>query len=348
VRVAIVGAGAVGSFLGAVLALAGEEVTLLSRGDAPAAPATLGLAEPDGSRREARLARQGVDAIDRDPPPDVLVLAVKQPALPDAIRAVARWPAVATVTAQNGIGAEALVRDRRATAPLVAASLTSSVELDGPERVVRLRRGGLGLAPVTRGAVPVARDLATAFRRGGLRTAIVPSADAMKWSKLLANLVANAAPAVLDLDPEVVYADPRLFDVERRQLLETLAVMRALGLRPVALPGADARMLALGIRVPAAVARPVLARLVAVARGGKAPSLRLHLAMGEGPLPESEVAWLNGAVARVGGDLGVPTPVNAALVDLVESAVRDPAARATLRHRPDRLLDAITASIVSR
>jgi len=54
----------------------------------------------------------------------------------------------------------------------------------------------------------------------------------MKWSKLLANLIANATGAILDMDPDAIYADRRLFGVERRQLLETLAVMTALGSGP--------------------------------------------------------------------------------------------------------------------
>ena len=157
----------------------------------------------------------------------------------------------------------------------------------------------------------------------------------MKWSKLLVNLPANAVCALLDLDPRGVYGDAALFDVERRQLLEAVAVMRALGLRPVALPGADARLLVLGGRLPAVLARPILRRVIGGARAGKPPSLQLHLRGGGGP---SEVSWMNGAVARGGGRLGVPTPVNAGLAALVEAASSDPAIRARYIGRPDRLL----------
>ncbi len=139
----------------------------------------------------------------------------------------------------------------------------------------------------------------------------------MKWSKLLANLVGNATSALLDLDPADVYADPRLFAVERRQLCEALAVMGALGLRPVALPGADTRLLALAVRLPPAVARPLLRRVVAGGRGGKSPSLRLTLRGPDRRARATEAAWLNGAVAEEGARLGLPVPVNAALARLV-------------------------------
>jgi hypothetical protein len=50
---------------------------------------------------------------------------------------------------------------------------------------------------------------------------------------------------------------------------------------------------------------------------------------------------MNGAVAREGARLGVPTPVNARLETLVESASKDPAVRARYVGRPDRLVEDI-------
>jgi 2-dehydropantoate 2-reductase len=346
VRVVVVGAGAVGSFLGGILSLGGEDVTLARHTVAEPEPAQLEIEEPAGRRRAAAVHWLAVERIDELQSPDLVILAVKHPALAGALRDVARWPLAPTLTVQNGIGAEALARELRPRAPLVAGSLTASVELVDRGRVRLLRRGGLGLAAVTAGALPVVRDLAAAFERGGLRVRVLPDARSMKWSKLLANLVANATSAILDLDPGEVYGDARLFDVERRQALEALAVMRAAGMRPVAIPGADARLLALGIRLPTAVARPVFRRIVAGARGGKSPSLRLHLrgrddASTAEPLEASEARWLNGAVAAEGARLGIATPVNAALARLVDEAAADPARRAALRGNASALLAAI-------
>ena len=120
--------------------------------------------------------------------------------------------------------------------------------------------------------------------------AVVSDWRAMKWSKLLTNLVANALPALLDRDAATVYADRRLFAVERAQILEALqGHARA---RPCADCAAGCRRPAgwpLGFRLPAAITRPVMRRVAGVARGGKAPSLLLHLRAGGGP---SESAWL--------------------------------------------------------
>jgi 2-dehydropantoate 2-reductase len=162
----------------------------------------------------------------------------------------------------------------------------------------------------------------------------------MKWSKLLANLVGNATSAIVDRPPAELYGEPDVFSIERRQLLEALAVMRRLGLAPVALPGADVRLLATGVRLPPIIARPILRRVVGGARGGKDPSLRIHTRSDSGP---SEVDWLNGSVARAAERLGGAAPVNRRLETLLHEVLADPARREWFRGRPDRLIEAVNA-----
>lgn len=329
----VAGAGAVGSFLGASLAAGGWDVTLVRRSRADAGPVRLDVVDPEGRRWYAMLREAGWTTADA-PAPDLLVFAVKMPDLADALVAAARWPLAPALTVENGIGAEALAIERRPGAPLIAGSLTTSVERTGTE-VRRLTRGGLGLAVVSGTAGGLATEVAAAFVRGGLHARGYPDAQSMKWSKLLANLVANATSALLDWDPRRVYRDPRTFALDREQLLEATRVMDALGLRPVGLPGTPVPLLARAVHLPAALSRLALAAVVSGARGGKPPSLQGHLRAGGGP---SEATWLNGAVARFGAECGVATPVNRSLARLVDEASADPVRRAWLRGHPERLL----------
>ncbi len=199
------------------------------------------------------------------------------------------------------------------------------------------RRRGLGLAAVAGPGRPAIDRLRAALGRSGLPVAETRDWRAMKWSKLLTNLVANATCAVLDRDPAAVYADRRLFDVERAQVREALAVMASLGLRPLRLPGADVRLFALGFRAPAWIAWPILRRVVGGARGGKLPSLALHVraAADRGGSPGagggSEAPWLNGGVARAAAAAGLAAPVNGTLAALVEEVTARPDRRAALR-----------------
>ena len=358
-RVVVVGAGAVGSFLGGSLAEAGHDVAFLDRRDVPeGCREPLVMAHPGGRRATVEVAVVGPAAPDAiawagaEPGqhPDLLVFATKQFDLPAALAMAARWPFTPALTVQNGIGAEEAVAAARPGTGLVAGSLTAAVRLHhpahGPEPGLdlgvavahRLRHGGLALAPAMGAVGPVVDALVAAFRAAGLRTVRLRDAPAMKWSKLLGNLVGNATSALLDEDPSAIYANPRLFEIERRQLAETVATMRALGLRPVALPGADVRFLVLAARLPAWLGRPLMVRAVGGARGGKMPSLRLHLRHADGP---TEARWLNGAVAEAAVRTGTGAPVNARLAALVDEAATDPGRRAWFRGRPDRLLEAI-------
>ncbi len=339
-RVVVVGPGAVGTFLAAVLARGGTDVTLVGRGDGPSGRAEVRLEDVEANVTVTVTRASAADA--RVDAPDLIVLAVKGFDLDAALATAARWPDAPVMTVQNGIGAEAIAAAER-TSPVVAASLTSAVVLV-PGGVRRLRRAGMGVADARGTGHARLAAIAAAFEAGGLETRVYPDAASMKWSKLLANLVGNATSAILDLDPAAIYADPVAYPIERRQLLEARDVMRAVSADAVDLPGAPVRPLLLGVRLPAWLARPVLSRAIGGARGGKSPSLRLHVRGGDGTPPRSgptEIDTLNGAVALEAGRRNRRAPVNAALAAIVEEVATSPDRAAWFSGRPDRLRAAV-------
>jgi 2-dehydropantoate 2-reductase len=337
-RILVVGAGAVGSFLGALLGSIGHDVTLV-RIFEPDSERPIVLVRPDGSRTTIPVHR--FTRTEDAPTPDLILVAVKMPALREALAPTLRWPNVSTLTVENGIGANEIATEVRPHAPQLAGSLTAPIRLASEDEIQWMGRGGLALAAAGESARPLVRGLLDDFGRAGLRVRELPSAGPMKWSKLLANLMANATGAILDMDADAIYRDPRLFDVERRQLREALAVMRRLEFRPVALPGAPVPWLARCMWLPAWPARPILTRVVGGARAGKAPSLRIAVASAPSDRPcaePTEVEWMNGAVARAGAERGVATPVNARLAALVDEVATNPERRAWFRGHPERLL----------
>ena len=341
-RVLVVGSGAVGSFLGGSLAAAGHEVVLLDRRAIGDDAGRLRIEGAEGSVTVP--VRRLVDPAEA-PDPGLVIVAVKVFHLDGALATAGSWPGVPLLTVQNGVGAEEQARAARPSSPVLAASLTTAVEplADG---VRRRRTGGIGVAVVAddgvRSGEAMATLLAASWSAGGLPAVVCPDAAAMKWSKLLGNLVGNATSAILDMDPGEIYADRRTYPIERRQLHEAVAVMRALGLRPVSLPGADVSLLLRGLSLPVAIGRPIVSRAIAGARGGKSPSLRLHVRRDAAGVP-TEARWLNGAVAAAGERTGVPVPVNACLAALVDEVAADPARAAWYAGRPDRLADAVAA-----
>lgn len=139
--------------------------------------------------------------------------------------------------------------------------------------------------------------------------------SAMKWSKMLTNLMANSTSAILNWPAGKVYAHPGIFELERRQLKEILAVMDGKKIPVVDLPGTPVRLLAFGIRyLPAAIIKPLLVKAVGGGRGAKMPSFHIDLYQGRG---QSEVDYLNGAVVRAAREVNVSAPVNELLTTVL-------------------------------
>lgn len=222
-------------------------------------------------------------------------------------------------------------------ATILSAVITLSVEVLEPG-LVRLAttRGGIGLA-ATASDQSVA-ELGEVFREAGFRTAVYRDYRAMKWSKLFLNIVANASPAILDMFPDEVFADSRLFALEQAVFREAMAVMRALGLRPVSLPGYPVPLFAWALcSLPTWLLRPILRKVIVPGRGGKMPSLHIDLSRGKG---KSEVEYLNGAVVRCAQELGLDVPVNRALHAVLMGIVKGEIPWGEYRGQPERLLAA--------
>ena len=339
-RVLIVGAGAVGSLVGLMLARAGHEVTLVGRRPFVAAVRGRGLGLEDGGGvtrvTNVRAVTSALDVADERF--DLVLLTVKAYDTTEAAAQVESlaWRGVPILVLQNGVGGEETVAEVLGEATILSAVITLSVEALEPG-LVRLAttRGGLGLAPTAPGQSVA--ELGEVFREAGFRTPVYRDYRAMKWAKLLLNITANASPAILDMFPDEVFADSRLFALEQAAFREAVAVMRALGLRPVSLPGYPVSLFAWALcSLPAWLLRPVFRKVIVPGRGGKMPSLQMDLSRGKG---KSEVEYLNGAVVRCAQELGLDAPVNRALHAVLMGIVRGEIAWEEYRGQPERLLE---------
>ncbi len=337
-RVLIIGAGAVGSLIGARLALAGQDVTLVGRAalrDAVAADG-LTLIAPDGARQTTRpqVATSAADALAGPDRFDLACLTVKAYDTANIIRELAplRDALPPLVSFQNGVGNEEALAAAFGADRVIAGALDTPVSVPAAGQVqVHRPRYRMGLAAV--GAAGVAQA-AAALSQAGFEVTTYADYRALKWSKLLFNLLANASCAILDWTPAQVMAHPQAARLEARTWQEALRVMAALDVRPVNLAGYPLALFApLAQRLPTGILGRVLRGFVSGGRGSKMPSL--HIALAEGK--RSEVAWLNGAVARLGTAHGVATPVNQMLADVVAALTEGRAQRADWRGNIDRL-----------
>lgn len=334
------GAGAIGSLVGACLHRSGTPTALVGRGshletirrqgltitgpgtDGPGSPAPVAGLRLPAFTSVAEAAR-GMGT------PGVVILAVKAYDTAEAARELAAiLPApgldsapTVVICLENGVGSEEIVAGRLPGVPVVAGAITLSVERPEPG-LLRLDtgHGGITLAPwpaaTSLGRQPICEHL----RQAGFRLRIYDRGDAVKWSKLLLNLWANATSAVYRTDPVTVAADPALFHLDWLAFREALAVMRAARIPAVDLPGYPVRLLAvLGRVLPETAFRRLLGPKVAGGRGGKRPSLVLDLEAGR---RSSEVGFLNGAVVTAARRLGLPAPANQALTEALQRLVQ--------------------------
>jgi 2-dehydropantoate 2-reductase len=183
------------------------------------------------------------------------------------------------------------------------------------------------------------------FDRSGLTARAASDWRALKWSKLLINLVANAVCAALDMTPKEVYADRDAYSLERRCLREAVAVMAASHYAAIPLVRFPVPQFAWAIRaLPAGLLHLVLAGRASKARGPKLPSLLIDARAGR---QQTEVRWLNGAVADRAGTCGVAAPANVAVTRVVAGFANGSVDRASYQGRPEKLLAEIAAAAES-
>jgi len=338
-RYLVVGAGAVGGYLGGRLALSGQPVTFVARPAQAGALRQTGLSLLEGDRAsplpELRLESDLASACAAFDPQAIL-LAVKAYALESVLADLrrVRAPLPPLVCLLNGIGNEEQLAKAFGPEQAIAATLTTAVQVAAPGIIQVEKARGVGL----HAAHPLTPALLAEFRQASLSPRAYDRADAMKWSKLLTNLVSNATSAILHWPPAQVYAHSGLFRLEVEALRETVRVMRSRHIPVVDLPGVPTTWLARVVGWPPALARPLLARVVASGRGDKLPSFVQDLAR-----RRSEVEWLNGAVARQAQAAGLAAPANRVLCDVLTALVSGMEDPLTYREHPERLLQRAAA-----
>ncbi len=354
-RVLVVGAGAIGTYIGGSLALYRQaQVTFLVRratAQALRQRGDLRLTLPDGTHRLPLALPSPTPVASGHPPTvglledpqqstsaafDLVVLAVKTYHLPAFLKSIApvrhAFPPVLCLL--NGVEAEQTLAEFLGPERVLAGTVTSAVSRSEPGNARLEKPRGLGIAL----GHPLSATLLRACAQAHLNPRGYSNPAAMKWSKLLTNLTANATSAILDLPPAEIYAHPGLVRLEVAMLREALAVMAAQHLPVVDLPGAPVRRLAWALRhLPLAWLGPLLRRVVGGGRGEKMPSFHIDLYSGRG---QTEVEALNGAVARYGARLGVPTPVNRWLTETLQALTTGQLPLGAYRHRPEALLAA--------
>jgi len=353
-KILVMGAGAIGCFVGGKLAIGGHDITLLGRASLMETIATTGLTLQHPIQPIEHIIPQIITHLnDLTTQFDYILFTMKAPQIPQAIAQLQAsgldLRQTQMVALQNGVGSEALLVEQFGSAQVIAATITIPIQVPQAGIItISKPKGGLGVAPIKPGNEYAVQQLALALNQVGLNTTVYYDYRAMKWSKLLLNMVNNATSAILNQPPKEIIAHPDLFDMEIRALREAYAVMQAMGVPAVKLPGYPAdwlgRLLA-AHWLPQSLVRKILHPFLISGRGTKMPSLQIDLMAGR---TISEVTVLNGSVARYGYHYQVSTPINLALTNILTSIVQGNVAWKTYQGQPEKLVGLVKETTSQR
>ena len=306
-HVVVVGAGAVGSFFGAMLARAGHRVTLIGR------PAHVQAIESHGLQLDLAHAA-GVETVRMATTTDLAVLrkadlvlfCVKSTDTVTVAHNMTAYlaPQAIIMCLQNGVENAALIASELPN-PVIPSVVYVATEIARPGYVKHHGRGDLVIGNVQTAARVIASEnlahIVELFASAQVPVHISQDIMADLWSKLLINCVFNAISGLAQTSYGKLAAIEAIQITQAALVREVIAVARA-----------D------GTQLSEATAMQAVANISKTMAGQKSSTAQ-DMARNK----PSEIDHLNGLVVRRGQALGVPTPVNQAmyaLVKLVESS----------------------------
>ena len=346
------GAGAIGTYIGGSLALAGHSLVFIEQ------PKTTEELRGRGLRLDLTLDKRrrtreasilppssfvivsSLEEALRYGPFDAALFALKsfdtQSALEGMKPFANKLPPILCLS--NGVDNEPAIARVLGVDRVIHGTVTSAVSRRAAGDIVLEKLRGTGLAAEH----PLSERLAAAFNAAHLNCHLYPDGLSMKWSKMLTNLLANPTSAILDMTAAQVFENRDLYQLEIEMLRECLAVMKAQGIKVVNLPGTPVKMLAFATKLPLWLSKPLLARAAGSGRGGKMPSFHIDLHSGRG---KSEVQYLHGAVVRAGEKANVATPVNKVLTETLMSLTRGEIPLEEFARKPEKLLARLSSHV---
>jgi len=291
IRVAVLGAGAVGCYYGGMLARAGHAVTLIGRPAHVEAFRARGL-RFEGLKFDETVPVQADTEASAVRGARLVLFCVKSTDTEEAAAQIAPFleADAAVANLQNGVDNTERIQAKVAQ-PVIPAVVYVATEMAGPGHLKHHGRGDLVI-----GSPHAAWNgrLKAWFEAAGVPVVVSDNVAGELWAKLVVNCAYNALSAITQLPYGRMIEGAGVREVMRDVVEETLAVAKASGV---------------------AMAADMLPRTyrIAEAMPTQYSSTAQDLARGK----PTEIDHLNGFVVRRGEALGVPTPANRALHALV-------------------------------
>ena len=292
IRVAVLGAGAVGCFFGGMLARAGHRVTLIGRPIHVNAFRKSGL-HFEGLKFDEHVAVDASTDASAVRGARLVLFCVKSTDTEQAAAQIAPHldADAIVVNLQNGVDNTERIQSK-VLQPVIPAVVYVATEMKGPGHLKHHGRGDLVIGGLE--DKKSLEKIKTWFEAAGVPVAISDNVAGELWAKLVVNCAYNALSAITQLPYGRMIEGPGIRDTMRDVVEETLAVAKASGVQMA--PGMLERTYKIAEAMPTQFS-----------------STAQDLARGK----PTEIDHLNGYVVRRGEALGVPTPANRVLHCLV-------------------------------
>lgn len=297
-KITIVGAGAMGSLFGALLAESGHEVRLLDVWkEHVEAINEKGLSVERGGQIRSVFLQATTDPLETGKA-DLVIVFVKSSQTEKAAQTVRDvldengW----VLTLQNGMGnADAIARVVPASRVLAGTTSHGATMLE-PGKIRHAGVGPTAIGAWTGEDLIGPQKMAECFNRAGIDTTVAEDVRGLVWDKLLVNVGINAVTALTGI------RNGELLDLESTRWIARTAVEEAM---------AVARSLGIQIRDDA------VSQVFKIAEATGAN--RSSMGQDVDHKRRTEIEAINGYVVREAENFGLPTPVNRTLTGLIEA-----------------------------
>ncbi|HHY38310.1 MAG TPA: 2-dehydropantoate 2-reductase [Clostridia bacterium] len=309
-KIAVVGAGAMGSLFGGLLSISGEEVWLVDPWkEHMEAVLKKGLHIKRLREGDTLVAHpKAVTSPDPVGPCDLVLIFVKSYVTSSAMRNATPLIGVNTycLTLQNGLGNIEAISEVVTAERILAGVTAHGATMVGPGEIVHAGQGKTIIGwpfgaeekreEVSERAFKKLAEIAEAFLKAGIETDISENILVPIWEKLLVNVGINALTAILRIPNGALLAYDETKDLVRMAVEEAASVAKAKG-------------------VP--VTGDIVSHVYDVAErtGQNKSSMLQDIIAGR----KTEIGSINGMVVSEGKKLGVPVPVNEVLTDLIKA-----------------------------
>lgn len=315
--VLVMGAGAIGCFVGGRLAASGVPVHFVGRPRVLDALRLHGLTLSDLEAPTRTLPPQAlsVQASCTGLAAGLVLLTVKSGATEDAARELAAALPAGTLvlSLQNGIGNAAAAQRAAPGLVCIAGMVPFNVAEQQPGHYHRGTTGVLAAQDH-----PALRPWREAFATAGLPLQLHADLRAVQWAKLLLNLN-NPVNALSGLPLRAQLLDRGYRRVLAALQEEALAALAAAGIAPAKLTPLPPGLVPRVLRLPTPLFRLVAARMLKIDERARS-SMADDLALGR----PTEVDALCGEVARLAASTGGAAPLNERMVKLVQTWPQQP------------------------